>query len=334
VRHAEPIRLGADGPLLTRLGLGASAIGGLFEPVSEVEARAVVRRALELGIRYVDTAPLYGLGTSERLVGEALVDAPRSSFILSTKVGRLIRERPGEYEALPAGMWHVPDSMKSIFDFSREGIRRSLEESLERLGLDRVDIALVHDPDAHLEQAIAVALPALAELREEGLVGAIGAGMTDADALVRIVRAVRPDCVLLAGRYTLLDQSALVDLLPLCLREGVGVIVGGVFNSGILADPSPSARFDYEQARQPELERAQRAASVCAAHGVPLPAAALQFALGHPAVLAVLTGVRSVAELEANVRFFDLDLPADVWAELVAQEIVSAAAPLPEAVHA
>jgi D-threo-aldose 1-dehydrogenase len=334
VRHAESVRLGADGPLLTRLGLGAAPIGGLFQPVSPEEARSVVRRALELGVGYIDTAPLYGLGASERRVGEALKELPRSSFTVSTKVGRLVRERPAEYESLPVGMWHVPESVKSVFDFTHDGIRRSLEESLERLGLDRVDIAFVHDPADRLDAAIEVALPALAGLREEGLVDAIGAGMTDAYALARIVRAVRPDCVLLAGRYTLLDQSALAELLPLCIREGVGVIVGGVFNSGILADPSPGARFDYAQARQPELERAHRAASVCAAHGVPLPAAALQFALGHPAVLAVLTGVRSVAELEANVRFFDVDVPAGVWADLVAQGIVSEAAPLPEAVHA
>ena len=329
MRHAESVRLGANGPVLTRLGLGAAAIGGLFEPVPHEEARAVVRRALEIGIRYVDTAPLYGLGASERLVGEALAEHPRSSFTLSTKVGRLVRERPAEHESLPDGMWHVPESVKSVFDFSHDGIRRSFEESLARLGLDRVDIAFVHDPDDHLDQAIEVALPALAKLREEGFVDAIGAGMTNADALVRIVEAVRPNCVLLAGRYTLLDQSALAELLPLCLREGVGVIAGGVLNSGILADPSPGARFDYLEARQPELERAQRAASVCAAHGVPLPAAALQFALGHPAVVAVLTGVRSVAELELNVRLFDLDVPAGVWTDLVAQGIVSEAAPHP-----
>jgi D-threo-aldose 1-dehydrogenase len=330
MRHAESIRLCVDGPLLTRLGLGASAIGGLFEPVSQDEARAVVRRAVELGIGYIDTAPLYGLGASERLVGQVLADYPRSSFTVSTKVGRLIRERPTEYESLPVGMWDAPESVKPVFDFSQDGIRRSLEESLERLGLERVDIAFVHDPDDYLDQAIDVAMPALAELREQGLVDAIGAGMTDADALVRIVQAVRPNCVLLAGRYTLLDQSALADLLPVCLREGVGVIAGGVLNSGILGDPSRGARFDYREARQPELERAQRAASVCAAHGIPLAAAALQFALGHPAVVAVLTGVRSVAELEENVRLFDLDVPAGVWTDLVAHGIVSEAVPLPE----
>lgn len=331
MRHDETIRLGANGPLVSRLGLGASVIGGLFAPVSHDEAQAVVLSALDLGIRYVDTAPLYGLGASERLVGEALEGSPREAFTLSTKVGRLVREHPPDYERLPHGMWHVPDTLKPVFDFSREGVRRSLSESLERLGLDRVDIVYVHDPDDHLEEAIGEALPALVELRDEGVVGAVGAGMTDAAALAHIVREAQPDCVLVAGRYTLLDQSALDELLPLCLRHGVAVVVGGVFNSGILADPSPGARFDYTPAATPVLERAQRAAAVCAAYGVPLPAAALQFALGHPAVAAVLTGVRSPAELEDNVRNFDLDLPADMWAQLVAEGLVpEAATPSPK----
>ena len=228
MRHAETSVLGAGGPVVTRLGLGGSAIGGLFAPVTDTEALAVVRTALDLGIRYVDTAPLYGLGASERRVGEALAGRPRNTFTLSTKVGRLLREHAVAPEKLPDGMWHVPEGLKPVLDFGRDATRRALMESLERLGLERVDIAYVHDPDDHLDLAIAEALPALAELRGQGLVGAIGAGMTDATALARIVREFGPDCVLLAGRYTLLDQSALHELLPLCEREGVPVVVGGV----------------------------------------------------------------------------------------------------------
>ena len=329
MRHAETTVLGPGGPVVSRLGLGASVIGGLFAPVTDAEAHAVVGAALDLGIRYVDTAPLYGLGASERRVGEALAERPRDTFTLSTKVGRLLRERPVAHEAVPEGMWHVPEALKPVLDFGRDGTRRALVESLERLGLERVDIAYVHDPDDHLDRAIAEALPALAELRDQGLIGAIGAGMTDATALARIVREFGPDCVLLAGRYTLLDQSALHELLPLCEREGVHVVVGSVLNSGVLADPVPGARFDYLEAPVQVLERARRAAAVCAAHDVPLPAAALQFALAHPAVVSVLTGVRSVTELGANVGHFDRELPPRLWDDLVAAGILAGTAPLP-----
>jgi len=334
VRHAEPVALGRSGPTLSRLGLGASALGGLFAPVTEAEARAVVARALALGLRYVDTAPLYGFGESERLVGEALARTPREAFALSTKVGRLLRRASPDAHAVPEGMWHARSDLRPVFDFSRDGVRRSLDESLTRLGLDRVEIAYVHDPDDHLDEAIASALPALVELRDEGAVGAVGAGMTNTAALTRIVREARPDCILLAGRYTLLDQSALSELLPLCLEAGVAVVAGGVLNSGILADPSPGARFDYEPASGALLERARLIAEICAGQGVPLAAAALQFPLGHPAVCCVLTGVRSVAELEANVDAFDLDLPPALWEELADRGLIAADAPRPEAVPA
>lgn len=316
MNRTESIRVGDDGPVVTRLGLGASAIGGLFAPVTDDEGTAVARAALDLGLRYIDTAPLYGLGASERRVGAALAAIPRDAFTVSTKVGRLVRHEPSTYESLPDGMWNVPDGLKPVFDFSRDGVRRSIEESLERLGLDDVDIAFVHDPDGFLDQVIGEALPALVELCGEGVVRAIGVGMADTEALERIVRAFPVDCVLVAGRFTLLDQTALTDLLPLCAQENVSVILGGVFNSGILADPSPGARFDYLPAEPSLVDRARRVAAVCADHGVPLPAAALQFGFLHPAVRTVLTGVRSVAELDANVAHFDLDVPDDLWADL------------------
>lgn len=322
MRHAETVELGVKGPLVTRLGFGGSVIGGLFASIADDAAHEVVQSALELGIRYFDTAPLYGLGASERRVGEAFAGRPRDAFTISTKVGRLVRADPPEFESLAAGMWPEAGDRKPVFDFSRDGIRRSLTESLERLGLDHVDVVYVHDPDDHLAQAIGESLPALAELRDEGVIGAIGAGMTDAGALVRIVREAQPDCVLVAGRYTLLDQIALDDLLPLCAATGVAVVIGGVFNSGVLADPVPGARFDYVEAAPEMLDRARRIGAVCAAHGVPLAAAALQFPLGHPAVSSVLTGVGSLDELRANVANFDLDLPADLWSELAAEGLV------------
>lgn len=327
--HADLVPLGTSGLSVTRLGLGASVIGGLFAPVDEAEGHAVVRAALEQGIGYVDTAPLYGLGRSERLVGDVLRTFPRDAFSISTKVGRLLRADAPHFEPLPDGMWHTPSDLKPVFDFSREGVRTSVEESLARLGLERLDLVYVHDPHAHLPQAIAEALPALRELRAEGMVGAIGVGMDDPGALARIVREADVDCVLLAGRYTLLDQQALGELLPLCQRTNVGVVLGGVFNSGVLADPTPGARFDYAPAEPEVLERARRLRAVCAANEIPLTAAALQFPLGHPAVSAVLTGVRSVSELEENMRDFDLPIPGALWHDLLEEGLLPAEAPVP-----
>ena len=311
--HAREARLGRSELTATALSLGTSALGGLFAPVSAEEAHAVVASALDRGMRYVDTAPLYGFGRSEQLVGEALASVPRESYIISTKVGRLVEDDPADFEEMPEGMWHDTGTRKVVLDFSRDAIRRSLVESLERLGLDYVDIAYIHDPDDHLDQAITEAYPALVELRDEGLVRAIGAGMNDPTALARIVRATHPDCVLIAGRYTLLDQSAQQELLPLCSSEGVGVVVGGVFNSGILADPAPGARFDYAVADAAVMKRAQRIAATCAAYGVAISAAALQFPFRHPAVDAVLTGVRSASELDANIAGFDDPIPNELW---------------------
>ncbi|MDQ3161715.1 MAG: aldo/keto reductase [Actinomycetota bacterium] len=325
MRHAVQARLGANGPRVSQLGLGASAIGGLFTPVSEAEGLAVVGAAVELGISYVDTAPLYGLGRSERLIGQALRELPRDDVTVSTKVGRLLRDDPPVHEELPDGMWPDTGATKPVFDFSRDGILRSFEESLARLGLDRVDVLYVHDPHEHLDEAISAALPALAELREQRVLGAIGVGMGDADALARVVREADVDCILLAGRYTLLDRSGADELLPLCELADVAVVAGGVFNSGVLADPGDGARYEYAPAAADVVERARLMRGVCASHGVALPAAALQFPLRHPAVVTVLTGVRSVDELRQNVAHFDADVPEALWEELAGSKAVSAA---------
>ena len=328
--HAASVALGRAGVEVSRLGLGTSSLGGMFAPVTDEEAAAVVAGALGRGVRYLDTAPLYGLGVSERRVGAALRPEARGTFTLSTKVGRLLRPRGAEgAEPEEVGMWPDAPAAVTVLDYSGDGIRRSLEESLTRLGLDRVDIAYVHDPDSHMDEAISDAVPMLERLREEGLIRGFGFGMNRTEPLVRVVRETSADCVLVAGRYTLLDQGAADELLPLCLERGVGVVVGGVFNSGILARPGPAATFDYAPAPPRLLERAQRLEAVCARHRVPLAAAAIQFPLGHPATGCVLAGVRSVEELEQAVVAFDRELPAALWLELVAEGLLPAGALVP-----
>ncbi len=328
MRGTDPVRLGRTGPEVTRLGLGASVIGGLFAPVEQAEAEAVVRTALELGLRQVDTAPLYGLGASELVCGKVLASVPRESVVVSTKAGRLLRSGAPDAEKLPEGMWHGREGLQPVFDFSAAGIARSVEESLERLGLDRLDVVYLHDPNDHVDEAIAEGMPALRRLQAEGVVGAVGAGMTRPALLTRIVREAEPDCVLIAGRYSLLDQSAGIELLPACQERGVGVLVGGVFNSGVLARPAPGAHFDYEPASPDVLRRVARLAEACGEHGVPLAAAALQFPLRHPAVASVVVGARSVEELEENVRSFELDLPGELWRDFAERGLIDAEPPV------
>jgi D-threo-aldose 1-dehydrogenase len=312
---------------MTSLALGCAPIGNLYEPVSDDQSHAVVRAAYEAGVRLFDTAPLYGHGLSERRLGAALASLPRESVTVATKVGRLlVADDPGRAEET---IFVDTPAVHPVFDFSANGVQRSLEASLDRLGLDRVDIVHVHDPDDHAEEALAGAFPVLRRWRDEGVVGAIGAGMNEAAMLARFVRETGIDCVLLAGRYTLLDQSGLEDLLPLCEREGVSVFAAGVFNSGLLADPSPGAPFNYAPAPFEIVERARQLAAVCARHDVPLTAAALQFSGAHPAVTHVLTGVRSVDELQSNIADFERRIPPDLWSDLRAEGLLDDRAPTP-----
>jgi D-threo-aldose 1-dehydrogenase len=322
------VALGRSGLRVSALSLGTAPLGNLFAPVAEKDADATVRAALEAGLTFVDTAPHYGLGLAERRLGRLLAGLPRDSFVLSTKVGRLVRPlAPGE-TADPEGFADTPPA-KRVWDFSGDGVRRSLEESLERLGLDRVDIVLVHDPDDHEREASEQAFPALAELRHQGVVRAIGAGMNQAEMLTRFVRDLELDLVLVAGRYSLLDQRALAELLPTCAARGTAVVVGGVFNSGLLADPRPGATFDYAPAPPELVARAVRLAEVCARHGTPLRAAALAFPFGHPAVASVLVGARSAAEVEDAVACFQRPVPDVLWAELVATGLLPDHVPTP-----
>ena len=305
-------RVGRSAVFVTEYSFGGAPIGNLFAAVTEDDARAVVDAAWDGGIRTFDTAPHYGLGLSERRLGDALRGRPRDQYVISTKVGRVLRPASPPY-GLDTEGFRVPADHVREFDYSADGVRRSLEASLTRLGLDRVDIALIHDPDDHGDQALREAYPALEELRGQGCVRAIGVGMNQTAMLTRFVTDTDIDVVLVAGRYTLIDRSAADALLPAALDRGVSVIAGGVFNSGVLAAPRPGATYDYQPAPGSLIDRARELERVCARFGVPLRAAAARFPLTHPAVASVLIGARSVAELTDALRLRERPLPAGLW---------------------
>ncbi|MEU9307296.1 aldo/keto reductase [Streptomyces sp. NPDC048256] len=307
--------LGRSGVPVSPLAFGAAVIGNLFTEVGEEQAHEAVAAAWQQGIRYFDTAPHYGLGLSERRLGAALREHPRSRYTVSTKVGRRLEATDRGGDDLADG-FAVPATRRRVWDFSADGVRRTLEASLERLGLDRVDVVYLHDPDDHAEQAFREGYPALEKLRAEGVVGAIGAGMNQAEMLTRFVRDTDVDVVLCAGRYTLLDQRAGVELLPAAVERGVSVVVGGAFNSGLLADPRPGATFDYAQAPAGLLDRALRMKETADRHGITLRAAALAFCAAHPAVASVLVGTRSAAEVRDCAEQFTTQVPAAFWQEL------------------
>jgi D-threo-aldose 1-dehydrogenase len=325
VNPQERARLGATDVEVTRLGLGLAPLAGLYAPVGAAQAAATVERAWDRGIRYFDTAPLYGNGLSERRAGAALAGRPRSAFTLSTKVGR--RLVPGGQAG--QDIWAEPAAEAPVWDFTAEGTRRSYAESLQRLGLDQADVLHIHDPDDHYAEALAGALPALIQLRAEGRIGAVSAGMNQSGMLVDLARTGDFDCFLLAGRYTLLDQSGLRELLPTCAERGISVIAGGVYNSGLLADPKPGGWYDYQPAPAAVLARALAAQEICARHRVPLRAAAIQFPLGHPAVASVLVGARSPAEVDDAVAMFSLDIPGQLWRDLKRAGLIPEEAPVP-----
>jgi D-threo-aldose 1-dehydrogenase len=312
-------RLGRSDVQVTDLSFGAAAIGNLFTEVSDEAASAAVDAAWDGGIRTFDTAPHYGLGLSERRLGDALRHRRRDDYVISTKVGRLLRPAAPPYGRDTEG-FAVPAAYSRVFDFSADGVRRSLDNSLSRLGLDRIDIALIHDPDDHGQQALQEAYPALEKLRAEGVVGAIGAGMNQAAMLARFVAETDIDVVLIAGRYTLLDRSAADTLLPAALDRGVAVLAAGVFNSGVLAAPGPGATYDYQAAPDSLIARARRLEAVCDRFGIPLRAAAARFPLTHPAVTSVLIGARSAAEATDVITLHDLDIPAALWDALAEEQ--------------
>jgi D-threo-aldose 1-dehydrogenase len=314
------------------MSFGAAGIGNLFRPVTDEAASAAVEAAWDAGIRTFDTAPHYGLGLSERRLGAALRGRDRDTYTVSTKVGRLLEPDPegGRGDELAQG-FAVPDTHRRVWDFCADGILRSLESSLDRLGLDRIDVALLHDPDDHAEQALREAYPALERLRAEGVVGAIGVGTNQSAPAARFLRETDIDVVLLAGRYTLLEQEGLAEVLPEAAARGRSVIVGGVFNSGLLTDPRPGAMYDYAPAPPHVLHRALHIKAVADRHGVPLRAAALRFPLGHPAVASVLSGARSAKEVRDTVDQMRRTVPAALWDELCAEELLPPHVPVPAA---
>ena len=313
---------------LTELGFGASVIGNLYRETPPQDATAAVAAAWDAGIRYFDTAPHYGLGLSERRLGEALADRPRAEFAVSSKVGRLLIPNDD-----PQGMdtegFAVPDTLRRQWDFSRDGVLRSIDDTLARTGLDRLDLVYLHDPDDHWRQASREAVPALAELRDQGVVGAIGAGMNQSAMLSRFLRETDVDVVMLAGRYTLLDQSALDDVLPAASELGKAVVAVGVFNSGLLSRERPVAglKYDYQDASPELVNRARRLAEVCEEHGTTLPAAAIAFPLAHPAVVNVTLGMRSADQVARNAELHAKPVPAELWSTLRAEGLIRSDTP-------
>jgi D-threo-aldose 1-dehydrogenase len=317
-------------PSLTEISLGCAQLGNLYTAITDDEACATVDAAWEQGIRYFDTAPHYGLGLSELRLGAALAGRPRDDYVLSTKVGRLLEPRSDPYGRDDEG-FAVPATHRRVWDFSREGVLRSLEASLERLGLDRVDIVYLHDPDDHHAEALGTAYPALEELRAQGTVSAVGAGMNQTTMLADFARHTDMDVLMLAGRYTLLEQGALDELLPVCEQRGTAVVAAGVFNSGLLArcTPADDARHNYADAPQELIARARDIATICQRHETSLPATALAFPLAHPAVISVCVGARSPEQIERNLRHHRSGIPATVWSELSAEGLLRPDAPVP-----
>jgi D-threo-aldose 1-dehydrogenase len=336
-------RVGTTEVSVTELGLGGTPLGNMYRAMDLQGAIATIHAAAEAGIRYIDTAPVYGFGLSEKRVGEGIAALPRAELIISTKVGyTLVPIDPAEQK--PGGIWDKPPPMRSEFDWSRDAVLRSIEGSLKRLDIDAIDMIAIHDPDesvflkpgddpyghSHFKEAMDGAYPTLAELRSQGIIKAIGVGMNQWQMLCDFAEAGDFDYFLLAGRYTLLDQDSLARLLPLCERRAISLIIGGPYNSGILATGAgPGATYDYHPAAPELLQRVQRIEAVCSRHGVSLQAAALQFPLHNPVVASIIPGARSIAEIEANLGFLQQPIPDDFWAELKAEKLIDPAAPTP-----
>jgi D-threo-aldose 1-dehydrogenase len=337
-------RIGRTDLEVTCLGLGGGALGGLYDPVSEQDAVEAVRSAYDAGVRYFDTAPLYGHGRSEERIGRALAGVDRDSYVLSCKVGVVIEPQEGRSPELEE-RYADPFVLDGHYDFSYDGAMRSLEASLRRLGTDRIDIVYIHDPDEadsclppdartgadHFETVMDGIYRALHDLRDQGVIQAIGIGLNGTEMLTRFARAGDFDAFLLAGRYTLLEQNGLDDLFPVCREKGISLVVGGVFNSGILAvgTADPDATYNYAKAEPEAVERVRRLEEVCRRHGVALPAAALQYPLGDDVVAAVIPGVRRAGEIDVNAGHIAQPIPPEMWEELRADGLVDPRAALP-----
>lgn len=313
MHHSDRVRL-RTGLEVSRLALGTAAFGGLFSSVPDQQCSETLHAAVDAGINFIDTAPHYGKGRSEMRIGAALKDVRREKLVISTKIGRLLVPSMTDIDDF---FLDADNTVERKFDFTAAGVRASFESSLERLGVDYIDILFIHDPDDYADDAVLRAYPELERMRSEGLIKAIGIGMNQSAIPTRLVRETDIDMVLIAGRYSLLDQSAAEDLLPLALERGVDVIAAGVFNSGILANPVKGATYDYMPASDALISRAQRIREVLDGHNVSLTGAAMQFPLQHPAVKSVLVGCRSIDEVAKNVEEFDKAIPNKVWEDLV-----------------
>lgn len=313
-------KLGNTQVEVSELGFGGAQIGNVHTPVDDETAAAAIDAAWEEGIRYFDTAPHYGLGLSERRLGAALGSRPRGEFVVSTKVGRLLVPNPAPTGSdLEAGGFAVPDDLVRHLDYSGDGVRRSIDASLRRLGMDRVDIVYVHDPDSpdHLDQAVRESVPALCRLRDEGMVGAVGAGMNYWQPLLRIVQETDADVVMLAGRWSVLDRSG-EPLLEECERRKVSVVAAAPFNSGLLsrAWPAGDALWDHGLVPAELLAKARALAAACQEHGNTLPEAAVRFPLRHPSVASVVAGIRTAAQARTSAGYFRAKISEEAWAHL------------------
>jgi D-threo-aldose 1-dehydrogenase len=325
-RHSELVKIPRIDRYVTKLALGSAPLGGLFTEVTDADAEATILAAVNSGINFFDTAPLYGHGNAEKRVGAALNKANKP-FVISTKVGRVLEKfTPEEISGKVAGLAGyvgVDPTIFPVFDFSKEGIIRSLEESLTRLNLAAVDIALIHDADDQIDKAIAESYPVLDELRSKGVIKGIGVGLNYCSYATKAVKEMDLDIILIAGRYSLLDQSAQEELFKECMKKNTGVMVGGVYNSGVLANPTLESTYDYVKVTPEILKRALDIKQLLADFHVPLTAAAIQFPLRHPAVTCVVTGSRSVKELISNISDFDMDIPEAAWNALEESGLVN-----------
>lgn len=339
INPAEHVPLGRTQLRVPRIGFGGAPLGNLFARVAESDARDALAAAYDAGLRYFDTAPLYGHGLSETRMGEALAHRPRDSFVLSTKTGRLLHRVAGN-KIDGDGYVEMPP-YDAVYDYSYDGTMRSVEQSLERLKIGRIDILYIHDIDVwthgaaqpqRYREAIDGAFPALERLRSEGTVGAIGVGVNEWQVTERCARDADFDCFLLAGRYTLLEQEALSSFLPLCVSRKIGIVIGGAYNSGILATGAvEGAVYNYKPAPPDIMKRVSRIEAVCKRHHVPLAAAALQFPLHHPAVASVIPGARTPGEVQSNLNLLATVIPDALWRDLKTEGLLRDDAPVPGA---
>jgi D-threo-aldose 1-dehydrogenase len=311
-------------PALTEIGLGAAQLGNLNREIDDETARATVDAAWDAGIRYFDTAPHYGLGLSERRLGDALASRPRDEFVLSTKVGRLLVEDAAGERVPDDDGFAVTSSLRRRWDFTRDGILRSVEASLHRLRTDHLDIVYLHDPDDHWDAAATTGVGALVELRDQGVVSAIGAGMNQSAMLAEFVRRCDVDIMMVAGRYTLLDQTAAGDLLPAAAERDVAVVAAAIYNSGLLSSDRPrgGARFDYRDAPDELIARANAMADVCEKHGTTLPAAAVAFPLRSPLVTSTVVGMRGTNQVASTMDRYYAVPSHETWEELAARGLI------------